>query len=176
MVSLRFLLLIVVLVLLIVRAMVLLSSYAITCNIDYVQYRLRAIKIACNYSNTQKARLGGFLYISFAILDCNKIIINICRNILWYNVLAACELFLSPLRIRFSVKSCHLVGFQACFFALNFRFLEQNINFCVYSMWIVLSVSLLVLRVHAYRYRAVVKQLYLHHRSKLACAYRFSQG
>lgn len=43
MVSLRFLLLIVALVLLIVRAMVLLSSYAITCNIDYVQYRLRAI-------------------------------------------------------------------------------------------------------------------------------------
>lgn len=43
MVSLRFLLLIVELVLLIVRAMVLLSSYAITCNIDYVQYRLRAI-------------------------------------------------------------------------------------------------------------------------------------
>lgn len=42
MVSLRFLLLIVALVLLIVRAMVL-SSYAITCNIDYVQYRLRAI-------------------------------------------------------------------------------------------------------------------------------------
>lgn len=37
MVSLRFLLLIVALVLLIVRAMVLLSSYAITCNIDYVQ-------------------------------------------------------------------------------------------------------------------------------------------
>lgn len=160
MVSLRFLLLIVALVLLIVRAMVLLSSYAITCN--------------C--LNTQKARLSGFLYISFAISDCNKIIINICRNILWYNMLAACELFLSPLRIRFSVKSCHLVGFQACFFAPNFRFLEQNINFCVYSMWIVLSVSLLVLRVHAYRYRAVVKQLYLHHRSKLACAYRFSQG
>ena len=168
MVSLRFLLLIVALVLLIVRAMVLLSSYAITCNIDCVQYRLR--------SNAQKARLGGFLYISFAILDCNKIIINICRNILWYNVLAACELFLSPLRIRFSVKSCLFVGFQACFFAPNFRFLEQNINFCVYSMWIVLLVSLLVLRVHAYRYRAVVKQLYLHHRSKLACAYRFSQG
>lgn len=43
MVSLRFLLLIVALVLLIVRAMVLLSSYAITCNIDYVQYKLRAI-------------------------------------------------------------------------------------------------------------------------------------
>lgn len=43
MVSLRFLLLIVALVLLIVRAMVLLSSYAIACNIDYVQYRLRAI-------------------------------------------------------------------------------------------------------------------------------------
>ena len=43
MVSLRFLLLFVALVLLIVRAMVLLSSYAITCNIDYVQYRLRAI-------------------------------------------------------------------------------------------------------------------------------------
>lgn len=43
MVSLRFLLLIVALVLLMVRAMVLLSSYAITCNIDYVQYRLRAI-------------------------------------------------------------------------------------------------------------------------------------
>lgn len=43
MVSLRFLLLIVALVLLIVRAMVSLSSYAITCNIDYVQYRLRAI-------------------------------------------------------------------------------------------------------------------------------------
>lgn len=43
MVSLRFLLLIVALVLLIVRAMVLLSSYAITCNIDCVQYRLRAI-------------------------------------------------------------------------------------------------------------------------------------
>lgn len=43
MVSLPFLLLIVALVLLIVRAMVLLSSYAITCNIDYVQYRLRAI-------------------------------------------------------------------------------------------------------------------------------------
>lgn len=171
MVSLRFLLLIVALVLLIVRAMVSLSSYAITCNIDYVQYRLRAIA-----QILKKARLGGFLYISFAILDCNKIIINICRNILWYNVLAACELFLSPLRIRFSVKSCHLVGFQACFFAPNFRFLEQNINFCVYSMWIVLSVSLLVLRVHAYRYRAVVKQLYLHHRSKLACAYRFSQG
>lgn len=165
MVSLRFLLLIVALVLLIVRAMVLLSSYAIACNIDCVQL--------LKYS---KARLGGFLYISFAILDCNKIIINICRNILWYNVLAACELFLSPLRIRFSVKSCHLVVFQACFFAPNFRFLEQNINFCVYSMWIVLSVSLLVLRVHAYRYRAVVKQLYLHHRSKLACAYRFSQG
>lgn len=82
MVSLRFLLLIVALVLLIVRAMVLLSSYAITCNIHYVQYRLRAILIACNCSNTQKARLGGFLYISFAILDCNKIIINICRNIL----------------------------------------------------------------------------------------------
>lgn len=171
MVSLRFLLLIVALVLLIVRAMVLLSSYAITCNIHYVQYRLRAIA-----QILKKARLGGFLYISFAILDCNKIIINICRNILWYNMLAACELFLSPLRIRFSVKSCHLVGFQACFFAPNFRFLEQNINFCVYSMWIVLSVSLLVLRVHAYRYRAVVKQLYLHHRSKLACAYRFSQG
>lgn len=117
MVSLRFLLLIVALVLLIVRAMVLLSSYAITCNIDYVQYRLRAIA-----QILKKARPGGFLYISFAILDCNKIIINICRNILWYNVLAACELFLSPLRIRFSVKSCHLVGFQACFFAPNFRF------------------------------------------------------
>lgn len=129
MVSLRFLLLIVAFVLLIVRAMVLLSSYAITCNIDYVQYRLRAIA-----QILKKARLGGFLYISFAILDCNKIIINICRNILWYNVLAACELFLSPLRIRFSVKSCHLVVFQACFFAPNFRFLEQNINFCVYSM------------------------------------------
>lgn len=43
MVSLRFLLLIVALVLLIVRAMALLSSYAITCNVDYVQYRLRAI-------------------------------------------------------------------------------------------------------------------------------------
>lgn len=43
MVSLRFLLLIVALVLLIVRAMVLLSSYAITCNIDCVQNRLRAI-------------------------------------------------------------------------------------------------------------------------------------
>lgn len=43
MVSLRFLLLIVALVLLIIRAMVLLSSYAITCNIDCVQYRLRAI-------------------------------------------------------------------------------------------------------------------------------------
>lgn len=43
MVSLPFLLLIVALVLLIVRAMVLLSSYAITCNIDYVQYRSRAI-------------------------------------------------------------------------------------------------------------------------------------
>ena len=43
MVSLRFLLLIVALVLLIVRAMVLLSSYAITCNIHYVQYRLHAI-------------------------------------------------------------------------------------------------------------------------------------
>lgn len=43
MVSLRFLLLIVALVLLIVRAMVLLSFYAITCNIDCVQYRLRAI-------------------------------------------------------------------------------------------------------------------------------------
>lgn len=43
MVSLRFLLLIVALVLLIVRAMILLSSYAITCNIYCVQYRLRAI-------------------------------------------------------------------------------------------------------------------------------------
>lgn len=43
MVSLRFLLLIVALVLLIVRAMVLLSSYPITCNIDCVQYRLCAI-------------------------------------------------------------------------------------------------------------------------------------
>lgn len=43
MVSLRFLLLIVALVLLIVRAMVLLSSYAITCNIDCVQCKLRAI-------------------------------------------------------------------------------------------------------------------------------------
>lgn len=43
MVSLRFLLLIVAFVLLIVRAMVLLSSYPITCNIDCVQYRLRAI-------------------------------------------------------------------------------------------------------------------------------------
>lgn len=43
MVSLRFLLLIVALVLLIVRAMVLLSSYAIACNIEYVQYRIRAI-------------------------------------------------------------------------------------------------------------------------------------
>lgn len=53
MVSLRFLLLIVALVLLIVRAMVLLSSYAITCNIDYVQYRLRAIKIACNIDCVQ---------------------------------------------------------------------------------------------------------------------------
>lgn len=37
MVSLRFLLLIVALVLLIVRAIVLLSSYAITCNIDCAQ-------------------------------------------------------------------------------------------------------------------------------------------
>ena len=37
MVSLRFLLLIVALVLLIVRVMVLLSSYAIACNIDCVQ-------------------------------------------------------------------------------------------------------------------------------------------
>lgn len=37
MVSLRFLLLIVALVLLIVRAMVLLSSYVIACNIDCVQ-------------------------------------------------------------------------------------------------------------------------------------------
>lgn len=53
MVSLRFLLLIVALVLLIVRAMVLLSSYAITCNIDYVQYRLRAILIACNIDCVQ---------------------------------------------------------------------------------------------------------------------------
>lgn len=120
MVSLRFLLLIVALVLLIVRAMVLLSSYAITCNIDYVQYRLRAIQIACNCSNAQKTRLGGFLYISFAILDCNKIIINICRNILWYNVLAAYELFLSPLRIRFSVKSCPLGWISSLLFCAQF--------------------------------------------------------
>ena len=53
MVSLRFLLLIVALVLLIVRAMVLLSSYAITCNIHYVQYTLRAIYITCNIDCVQ---------------------------------------------------------------------------------------------------------------------------